>query len=119
MRDNTPADTVIASWDAGVIGYFSDRPVVNLDGVVNSFEWEAALHHAPDATRQFLLEREAFTIVNHDELSNDTDNRVSALYGTHDLREIHREEYVYSGTAGGVSGTRTMATFIYRVDFGS
>ena len=25
VRDNTPPNTVIASWDAGVIGYFSDR----------------------------------------------------------------------------------------------
>ena len=47
VRENTPAGTAIASWDAGVIGYFSDRPVVNLDGVVNSFEWKDALDNAP------------------------------------------------------------------------
>ena len=31
-----PPASGLASWDAGVLGYFSHRPVVNLDGVVNS-----------------------------------------------------------------------------------
>ena len=32
-----PEDSVVGSRDAGVIGYFSRFPVVNLDGVVNSY----------------------------------------------------------------------------------
>ena len=34
-----PEDSVIGSWDAGVIGYFSRFPVVNLDGLVNSYDY--------------------------------------------------------------------------------
>ena len=34
-----PEDSVVGSWDAGVIGYFSRFPVVNLDGVVNSYDY--------------------------------------------------------------------------------
>ena len=34
-----PPDAVLASWDAGVLGYFADQPVVNLDGVVSGFDW--------------------------------------------------------------------------------
>ena len=34
-----PADSVIGSWDAGAIGYFSRFPVVNLDGLVNSYDY--------------------------------------------------------------------------------
>ena len=34
-----PDNSVIGSWDAGVIGYFSRFPVVNLDGVVNSYDY--------------------------------------------------------------------------------
>ena len=34
-----PPGSVIGSWDAGVIGYFSRFPVVNLDGVVNSWDY--------------------------------------------------------------------------------
>ena len=39
-----PEGSVIGSWDAGVIGYFSHFPVVNLDGVVNSYDYFHAQH---------------------------------------------------------------------------
>ena len=32
-------DAVVGSWDSGVIGYASDLPVVNLDGLANSYEY--------------------------------------------------------------------------------
>jgi hypothetical protein len=120
VRDHTAPNTVIASWDAGIIGYFSDRSVVNLDGVVNSFEWERARHHAPDATERFVLARGVTLIVNHGELVNGEDpdiaRNVRDLLGpTFQVRQIHREEYVYSGTAGGTSGTRLMATYVYEL----
>ena len=34
-----PEDSVVGSWSAGVIGYFSRFPVVNLDGLVNSYDY--------------------------------------------------------------------------------
>ena len=37
-----PEGSVIGSWDAGVIGYFSRFPVVNLDGLVNSYDYRRA-----------------------------------------------------------------------------
>ena len=37
-----PDDAVLGSWNAGAIGYFADRPVVNLDGVVSSYEYMRA-----------------------------------------------------------------------------
>jgi hypothetical protein len=42
-RENLPAKARIGAWNAGVIGYFSERQVVNLDGLVNTrryFEFE-------------------------------------------------------------------------------
>ena len=96
VRDNTPPGTVIASWDAGVIGYFSDRPVVNLDGVVNSFEWKDALHDAPDATRAFLDARDVRLVVNHAALVNGEDptihHDVDELWGPNTpLTQRHRD----------------------------
>ena len=32
-------DSVVGSWDAGIIGYFSRFPVVNLEGLVNSYDY--------------------------------------------------------------------------------
>ena len=34
-----PEGSVLGSWDAGIIGYFSRFPVVNLDGLVNSWDY--------------------------------------------------------------------------------
>ena len=38
MNRALPEGSVIGSWDAGAIGYFSRFPVVNLDGLVNSYD---------------------------------------------------------------------------------
>lgn len=35
LRNNTDPGTRVGSWNAGMLGYFSERPVVNLDGLVN------------------------------------------------------------------------------------
>jgi hypothetical protein len=36
IRENTPEDARFATWSSGLIGYYSDRTVINLDGVVNN-----------------------------------------------------------------------------------
>jgi hypothetical protein len=35
LRENTEPDATIGVWNAGYVGYFSDRRVVNLDGLIN------------------------------------------------------------------------------------
>ena len=44
-----PEDSVVGSWDAGVIGYFSRFPVVNLDGLVNSYDYLRAQKEGTEA----------------------------------------------------------------------
>ena len=39
MNRILPEGSVVGSWDAGIIGYFSRFPVVNLDGLVNSWDY--------------------------------------------------------------------------------
>lgn len=43
ISDNLPESTVLGSWDAGVLGYFAEQRIVNLDGVVNSVEYLEAM----------------------------------------------------------------------------
>ena len=38
MNRILPEGSIIGSWDAGIIGYLSRFPVVNLDGLVNSYD---------------------------------------------------------------------------------
>ncbi|MDZ4770170.1 MAG: hypothetical protein SGJ24_13655 [Chloroflexota bacterium] len=40
-RDNTPPDALLASMNSGVIGYYSGRATVNMDGVVNPVAFTA------------------------------------------------------------------------------
>ena len=47
MNRVLPEDSVIGSWEAGVVGYFSRFPVVNLDGLVNSYDY----FHAKNARK--------------------------------------------------------------------
>ena len=36
LRDNTREDVVLGSFNAGILGYFSERTTINLDGAVNN-----------------------------------------------------------------------------------
>ena len=48
MNRVLPEGSVVGAWDAGVIGYFSRFPVVNLDGLVNSYDYFHARNSARD-----------------------------------------------------------------------
>ncbi len=50
MNRVLPEDSVVGSWDAGVIGYFSRYPVVNLDGLANSYGYLRAQREGTEAT---------------------------------------------------------------------
>jgi len=122
---NLPADAVVASWDAGALGAFTDQPVVNLDGVVNSGEFADAL---ADGTAGAVLRGQGVThIANHGDLVGGDDplarELVDGLYhdGSGTVMElVHAEEFRYSGsTTRGGSGLRPMAVFVYELPDGS
>ncbi len=39
IRDNLPESAIVGSWNCGVIGYYANCHVVNLDGLANSWEF--------------------------------------------------------------------------------
>jgi hypothetical protein len=39
INANLPADAILAGWDVGIAGYYADARLINLDGLVNSFEY--------------------------------------------------------------------------------
>ena len=51
--------SVVGSWDAGIIGYFSRFPVVNLDGLVNSYEYLRGYRDAGRETGWIYMGRHA------------------------------------------------------------
>ena len=58
MNRVLPEDSVVGAWDAGVIGYFSRFPVVNLDGLVNSYDYFHARKSARDGYASLYREFE-------------------------------------------------------------
>lgn len=45
LKANTEPDARVASFNAGVVGYFSERVVINIDGVVNPDAFRALREH--------------------------------------------------------------------------
>lgn len=122
---NLPDDAVLASWDAGVVGYFSQRRIVNLDGVVNSLEWHRATQRGE--TANFLEDEGLGWVVNHGE---DVDGRDPAIDGfirtqfgpeALDGSTVERSwPFVFSGITTGSAGTGSpgdapQAVFLYRL----
>ena len=57
MNRVLPENSVIGSWDSGVLGYFSRFPVVNLDGMVNTWDY---LRDYQSAQREGISKRVFF-----------------------------------------------------------
>lgn len=128
LRSNIDEDAVVASWDAGAIGYFSHRHVVNLDGLVNSHAYYEAMQQR---TRARFLRCEGVTYVaNHGDPANGDDpafrDLIGAMYGADAARDatiVYRQPFLYSGTttgsAGTESGLREQMSYVYRVADGA
>lgn len=118
---NLPEDAVVASWDAGVLGAFTDQPVVNLDGVVNSGEFAAAM--AAGRGGAFLRAEGVTHIANHGDVIDGDDplarQLVDEIFGPGtgaDMAIVHTQPFLYSGsTTRGGSGLRDLAVFVYEL----
>ena len=110
---NLPDDVVLGSWDAGVVGYYSHRSVINLDGVANS----SAYYRAGQQGRvgEFLEERGLDGVVNHgqpvDGRDPDTERFLQATFGAEvaDRAEVvHQWPFTYHGVAANSGGSTSV-----------
>lgn len=62
-RENTPADAVFAMKDCGAFGYYSERTTINLDGMVNDFEYQEYLRRGE--LKEYLDENGVDYFVQH------------------------------------------------------
>jgi hypothetical protein len=124
MHDNLPADAVVASWDAGVVGYYADRHVVNIDGVVNSLAYYRTM--GDGSYTAFLRCERVGYIVNHGTDDGgrdpDIDKLIADLYGRNAAESatvIERVPFTYSGTTnnGGfeLGDTHHLAVHVYEI----
>jgi hypothetical protein len=59
-RAHVPPEAVLASWHAGAVGYLSERRVLNLDGLVNS--WDFHLRRGADLCAYWREENVAYVV---------------------------------------------------------
>jgi hypothetical protein len=55
LEQNTAPESIVAAYQSGIMGYFSQRTVLNLDGVVNA----SALPHLLDGTMHTYLQAQS------------------------------------------------------------
>jgi len=120
---NTDEGKVFASWDAGVVGYYSHRSVINIDGVANSNEYYEAGRNGE--LSRFFADRGLSGVVNHGTLVDGEDSEIRAFIGEIYGSEVaaraevaHQVPFVYSGvttgSGGTASGPRTLAVSVYQ-----
>ena len=118
---NLPDDAVLASWDAGVLGAFADQRVVNLDGVVNSYDYLDAMRGGTSG--DFLRARDVQYVVNHGAIVDGEDpvlrDLVAEIFGegtAGGLELVQTFPFSYSGTTTGTGpASEHMAVFVYRL----
>ncbi len=65
IAENSPPDTVFASWNAGQLGFFSNRTFINLDGVINNVDYYERVLHGSIPLTDYLLENNVDYIVDY------------------------------------------------------
>lgn len=65
IEENSPSDTIFASWNAGQLGFFSDRRFINLDGVINSVDYYQRVLVGSTTLTDYLFENNVDYIVDY------------------------------------------------------
>jgi hypothetical protein len=121
-RDETQEADVFALADAGLFAYFSHRPVVNLDGKANSFEY---LRHVEAGTvPQYLASVGTRYVASTRARYNRSGTCWLAIPGPHEpppslemdeAWEIYRGAEIASGLTRGVGAARTSHFTIWKL----
>jgi hypothetical protein len=78
ISENFPPDTIFASWNAGQLGFFSNRTFINLDGVINNVDYYERVLRGSNSLADYLSENNVDYVVDY------------ATYGTiPDFQTVH------------------------------
>jgi hypothetical protein len=66
IAENSPPDTVYAAWNAGQLGYFSNRTFINLDGVINHVDYYERVLRGSLSLADYISENRVAYIVDYD-----------------------------------------------------
>jgi hypothetical protein len=66
ISENFLPETIFASWNAGQLGYFSNRTFINLDGVINNVDYFRRVLHGPISIADYLTENDVDYVVDYE-----------------------------------------------------
>lgn len=113
-RQNTPPQVVFAMKDCGVFGYYSDRRVVNLDGVVNNTELQTYLHR--QQLGRYLARKGVRFLVQHavHERSTAVENAPAVASGVYEQTTIRYVSQLYGTVSDAIPLRRKQERFRQR-----
>ena len=65
IAENSPPDTIFASWNTGQLGFFSNRTFINLDGVINNVDYYERVLRGSISLTDYLFENNVDYIVDY------------------------------------------------------
>jgi hypothetical protein len=65
IAENSPPDSIFASWNAGQLGFFSNRTFINLDGLINNVDYYERVLRGTVPLADYLLENKVAYIVDY------------------------------------------------------
>jgi len=77
VKNNIPIESNIASWDCGIFSFFSERPIINLDGLINSRNYYEN-YLKPKQLHSYLQKREVDYLINQFD-PDDNSNRLNLI----------------------------------------
>ena len=77
---------VYAAWNAGEFGYFSNRTVINLDGLINSNDYYERVLQGSFPLKEYLYENNVDYIVDYGGWPEEGDELISSLPVAHTFR---------------------------------
>lgn len=83
LSANVPEDAILGSWNSGVIAYYSKQRLINLDGLINNFDYLPYLASGRQA--DYIKERHIRYLVDLDE-----EFTQSGVASTLNLTEVYR-----------------------------
>jgi hypothetical protein len=91
LAENSPPDTIFAAWNAGQLGFFSDRAFINLDGVINNVDFYERVLRGSVPLADYLVENKVEYIVDYSIYHPIPDYPVVHTFPIHDEtgRSIH------------------------------
>jgi hypothetical protein len=65
IAEHSPTHSVFAAWNAGQLGFFSDRTFINLDGVINNVDYYERVLRGSVPLADYLAENKVDYIVDY------------------------------------------------------